>query len=88
MSIREFFTKPTAFDPETIVLLSSALETAWDSLKKSNSTLGTEAQSEETRSTLAKRIIERAQMGERDVHRLVEDALVHLAFGQTPPPGA
>ena len=69
----------TAFDSDTVVLLSSAFETAWDTIKKSGSPLAAAGSAASTRELLAKRIIEMAQKGERDRRRLVEDALAHLA---------
>ena len=69
----------TAFDPDTITLLASAFDTAWDTVKKSGSPLAADGQTASTREVLAKRIIEIAKKGERDPQRLVDDALAHLA---------
>ena len=68
----------TAFDPDTVALLASAFETAWDTVKKSGSPLAADDQAASTRELLAKRIIATAQKGERDTQRLVDDALAHL----------
>ena len=68
-----------AFDPDTVAVLSSAFDIAWDTLRRSGSTLTTDSQAASTRELLAKRIVERGQMGERDERRLVDDALAHLA---------
>ena len=68
-----------AFDADTVALLSSAFETAWDTIQKSGSPLAAAGLAASTRELLAKRIIEMAQKGERDRRRLVEDALAHLA---------
>jgi hypothetical protein len=69
----------TAFDSETVALLSSAFDTAWDTLKKSGSPLAADGKAAATREQLAKRIIDLGQKGERDQQRLVTDALAHLA---------
>jgi hypothetical protein len=68
----------TAFDPDTVALLASAFDTAWDTVKKSGSPLAADGQAASTRELLAKRIIEMGQKGERDGQRLVHDALAHL----------
>jgi hypothetical protein len=68
-----------AFDPDTTVLLASAFDTAWDTVKKSGSPLAADDQAASTREVLAKRIIKMGQQGERDRQRLVGDALAHLA---------
>jgi hypothetical protein len=69
-----------AFDPDTIELLASAFETAWNAVKKSGSPLAAEDQAASTRELLAKRIIEMGHKGERDRRCLVDDALAHLAI--------
>jgi hypothetical protein len=69
----------TAFDPDTIALLSSAFDTAWDTIKKSDSPLAADGQAASTRELLAKRVIATGRKGERDKQRLVDDALAHLA---------
>jgi len=68
----------TAFDPDTVALLASAFDTAWNTVKKSGSPLAADDQAASTRELLAKRIIATAQKGERDRQRLVDDALAHL----------
>ena len=68
----------TAFDPDTVALLASAFETAWDTVKQSGSPLAADDRAASTRELLAKRIIATAQKGERDRQRLVDDALAHL----------
>jgi hypothetical protein len=69
-----------AFDPDTVKLLASAFETAWNTVKKSGSPLAADGQAASTRELLAKRIIEMGHKGERDGRRLVDDALAHLAI--------
>jgi hypothetical protein len=73
------FLNGAAFEPHTIALLASALETAWDTVRKSGSPLADDDHAASTRDVLAKRIIEMAKQGERDPQRLVDDALAHLA---------
>jgi hypothetical protein len=68
----------TAFDPDTVALLSSAFDTAWATLKKSGSPLAADDQAAPTREFLAKRIIAMGHKGERDRQRLVDDALAYL----------
>ena len=67
-----------SFDPETVAILASAFDAAWDILKKSDSPLASEAQAATTRERLAKRIIEMGRKGARNHKRPVEDALAHL----------
>ena len=67
-----------AFEPDTISLLASAFDTAWDTVKRSGSPLATEDRAAATREALARYIIEAGKKGERDVRRLVDDALAHL----------
>jgi hypothetical protein len=67
-----------SFDPETVAILASAFDAAWDILQKSGSPLASEAQAATTRERLAKRIIEMGQKGVRNHQRLVEDAIAHL----------
>jgi tartrate dehydratase beta subunit/fumarate hydratase class I family protein len=71
--------KKEAFDPDTTSLLASAFDSAWETVKKSGSHLAADGQALSTREILAKRIIERAQAGERDPVKLTSDALSHLA---------
>jgi hypothetical protein len=67
------------FNPETTKILTAAFDTARQILKTSGSTLAADYQSASTRELLAKRIIEKANQGERDPLRLIDDALAHLA---------
>jgi hypothetical protein len=67
-----------AFDAETVALLASAFDTAWDTVKRSGSPLAAEDRAAATREAIARHIIEAGKTGERDVRRLVEDALGHL----------
>ena len=68
-----------AFEPDSIALFASALDAAWDTVRKSGSPLAADDRAAATRDALAKRIIEVGKKGERDVQRLADDALAHLA---------
>ena len=67
-----------SFDPETVAILASAFDAAWDILQKSGSPLASEAHAATTRERLAKRIIEMGQKGVRNHQRLLKDAIAHL----------
>lgn len=67
-----------AFDPEAVHILVTAFNKAWDKFKASGSALANDACAPSTRALLAKRIIETAQKGERDIDRLVEDGMAYL----------
>ena len=67
-----------AFDPETTHILVTAFDKAWDKFKSSGNALADDACAPSTRALLAKRIIETAQSGERNVDRLVENGLAYL----------
>jgi hypothetical protein len=69
----------TAFDAETTATLTTAFDQAWSKVKTTNAALSNEAS---VRTALAKHIIERASQGERDVGRLVEDAVGWVARGR------
>jgi len=68
-----------AFDAETTQLLGAAFEAAWEKVKTAGGARAEECEAALTRELLAKRIIEMAKRGERDLDRLVENALDHLA---------
>jgi hypothetical protein len=71
--------KTAAFDPEATKTLGSAFDTAWNVLLRSRSTLAADDNARVTREVLAKRIVAMGRTGERDRHRLVNDALAHVA---------
>jgi hypothetical protein len=73
---------PDAFDPEALRTLTTVFEGAWQYLVDKDHIAATPANAHETRDTLARRIIELAQRGERDPHRLREHALAYLATGE------
>jgi hypothetical protein len=55
-----------AFDPETISVLSAALEEAWDRLLQSGSECTRPAYARAMREVIARRIIDMAQRGPKD----------------------
>jgi hypothetical protein len=69
----------TTFDSDTIRVLGDALDGAWRSLQTKGVYFTSRSQAEATREKLALRIIEMAKHGERDLDRLRDDALNHLA---------
>jgi hypothetical protein len=79
IEIREFIDPQTAFDPEAIQMLASALDVAWDRIQKSGSRFARPAYARAMREVLAKRIIEVAQRGEKDERKLAADAVNFLA---------
>jgi hypothetical protein len=68
-----------SFDPQTAEVMREAFNSAWEALKASGDPQLVDAKAEWARETLALRIIDRAQRGERDVERLQLDAIAHLA---------
>ena len=66
-------------ESDTTHILTRAFDQAWARLQASGNPMANEARVESTRTLLARRIIESGQRGERDVGRLVEDALGYLA---------
>ncbi len=68
----------SAFEPETIEILVSVFETAWQKVELSGSKLASPAYQRAAREILAKRIIEMAQRGERDPKELADDAVAYL----------
>ena len=79
VEICEFFNAQSAFDPEAIQTLASALEDAWRTVQKSGSRFARPAYARAIREVLAKRIIEVAQRGEKDKRKLAADAVKFLA---------
>ena len=69
--ISEFIGQDDAFDPETVSLLGAAYDSAI-------SKLNGQAASDAVREVVARRIIARASIGERDPDRLREVALAAI----------
>jgi hypothetical protein len=72
----------TTFDPAATALMHAAFEAAWKSLEEGGCVEAAPYSAERMRETLALRIIETADRGERDLIRLRNDALKHLASGE------
>jgi hypothetical protein len=68
-----------AFDAEDVRILTAAFDDAWKCLQDSGVVFASDGHADATREILALRIIEMAQLGERDQRRLRDDALLHLA---------
>jgi hypothetical protein len=79
VEVRELIQPETAFDPESIQVLVSALDEAWRRIQESGSQFARSAYSRVMREVISKRIIEMAQQGIRDQPTLVDDAMRFLA---------
>ena len=60
------------FDPETIEILNTAIEDAWQEIQNGGGPLAQTAYARITRAVIAKRVTEMAKKGERDRHKLSE----------------
>ena len=69
----------TAFDPETVAVIASALEEAWDRLCQSGSECTRPAYARAMREVVARRIIEMRQRGIRNQKELADGAVRFLA---------
>jgi hypothetical protein len=67
------------FNPEDTHILTEAFDRAWIKFEASGHALAGQACAPSTRALLAKRIVETAEKGERNVDRLVDDGLGYLA---------
>ena len=79
VEILKFVRPETAFDPEFIQVLASALDEAWSRIEQSGSQFARPAYSRAMREVIAKRILEMAQQGVRDQQTLVDDAVRFVA---------
>jgi hypothetical protein len=79
-----YYAPTQVFDPPLAKLMRDAFLAAWESVKVSGSVDAAPYRSEWARQTLALRIIDMAQVRERDVDRLRDDALAHLAKAKMP----
>jgi hypothetical protein len=89
VEILNFKPPETAFDPEAISVLASALDEAWGRIQQSGSQFARPAYSQVMREVVAKRIMEMAQRGVKDQQTLVDDAVRFLfanykEFGRSP----
>jgi hypothetical protein len=67
-----------AFDDKEVRILVEAFDRAWKAVQDSGAPFATEGHATATRELLALRIIEIAQLGERDPNRLCDDTLLYL----------
>ncbi len=73
--ILRLFQLEAAFDPESIEVLTAALDDAWNTIEKSGSRFARPAYSRAMREVIAKRIIEMARRGITDQQKLADDAV-------------
>jgi hypothetical protein len=78
-SILNLVRPEAAFDPETIAVLSAALDEAWDRLLQSGSECTRPAYARAMREVVARRIFDMAQRGIRDQKELADGAVRFLA---------
>ena len=67
------------FDDSEVRILVDAFDQAWKAVEDSGAPFASEGHVSATRERIALRIIEIAQLGERDPNRLRDDALLYLA---------
>jgi hypothetical protein len=67
------------FDLEEITVLAAAFDEAWERLEKSGIRYASASAKEQARQQVGKAIIYAAKLGERDPHKLCENALLFLA---------
>jgi hypothetical protein len=77
--ILKYIQPETVFDPETIDVLASAFDDAWDRIRISGSRFARAGYSRAMREVIARRIIEMAQQGVKDPQLLADDAVRFLA---------
>jgi hypothetical protein len=68
-----------AFDADEVKTLTAAFDQAWKTVEDSGVCFASDAHRNATGELLAMRIIDMAQLGERDPDRLRQDALLYLA---------
>ncbi len=68
----------SAFEPETIEILVSVFENAWQKVEQSGSKLASPRYKRAAQEIIAKRIIEMAQDGKRNPNELADDAVAYL----------
>jgi hypothetical protein len=83
VEILKFIRPEMAFDPESIQVLASALDDAWDRIEKSDSPFAAPAYARAKREVIAKRIIEMAKRGAKDPQTLADDAVRFFATNYT-----
>jgi hypothetical protein len=78
LQLLEKYTRDAAFDPETVRILTAAFDEVWHTVASSGKGFASERHVKAVREILALRIIEMAQLGERNQRRLTGDALLYL----------
>jgi hypothetical protein len=73
----------SAFEPEHIETLVAAYEDAWQKIVKSGSTFASPRYRRAAQEIIAKRIIDMAQRGGIEMHRLADDAVTYLTQSYT-----
>jgi hypothetical protein len=68
----------TVFDPDTLIILSDALDDAWRQAEADKTAFKIDGDAQGARETLAKHIVDMALQGERDPQRLTLGALGRL----------
>jgi hypothetical protein len=68
----------SAFEPETIEILVSVFEDAWEKVEQSGSKFASPRYKRAAQEIIAKRIIEMAQDGKRNPSELADDAVAYL----------
>jgi hypothetical protein len=68
----------SAFEPETIDMLASVFENAWQKVEQSGSKLASPRYKRAAQEIIAKRIIEMAKDGKREPGELADDAVAYL----------
>jgi hypothetical protein len=68
----------SAFEPETIDMLASVFENAWQKVEQSGSKLASPRYKRAAQEIIAKRIIEMAKDGKRNPGELADDAVAYL----------
>jgi hypothetical protein len=76
--IRYLRENPAAFDPDTIHILSGALDDAWQVVEANKAAFKVDGNPDGARQALAKQIVDMAKQGERDRQRLIEGALARF----------
>ena len=75
VEILNFVPRQTAFDPEFVQVLASALDDAWNRIEETGSRFARPGYARAMREVIAKRVIETAQRGVEDSHALADDAV-------------
>jgi hypothetical protein len=75
IEILKYVQPKTVFDPEFIQVLASAFDDAWNRIEESGSRFARPGYARAMREVIAKRIIESAQRGVKDLSALADDTV-------------